>query len=191
MRREQILRKAASEFAERGYYATTITHILDGLGIARGTFYLYFENKRAIFEELLKNLTDRLAGAIAVIDVEHPTRTPREQLNDNLERVFRVLLEDPSTSIILLEGGRGGDPDFERRVQEFFDHAHFLLKRSLIRGREMGLLRPIDTDLFADCIFGAVKEVVRRVAKSPGAAAEVPMLVDRLIEYHAYGVFET
>ncbi|MCZ7583791.1 MAG: TetR/AcrR family transcriptional regulator [Deltaproteobacteria bacterium] len=38
-RRDQILRKATKEFAERGYHATAISHILDGLNIARGTFY--------------------------------------------------------------------------------------------------------------------------------------------------------
>ncbi len=40
-------------FAAKGYHGTRISDIIDAAGIARGTFYLYFESKSAIFLELI------------------------------------------------------------------------------------------------------------------------------------------
>ncbi len=188
-RREQILEKAAREFAARGYHATTIAHILDGLGIARGTFYLYFENKRAIFDELIKSLMERLAGAIRVIDLADTERGPHDQLQDNLVRVFTILLEDRGAAKILLEGGGGADPEFEKKIDEFYAHARFLLKRSLEHGRRIGLLRPIDKGFFADCALGAVREVIRHALSQPPEKADVARLAAQLIDYHTHGVF--
>ena len=48
-RRQQILTVARDVFARRGYHAAKIDDIVAAAGIARGTFYLYFEDKRAIF----------------------------------------------------------------------------------------------------------------------------------------------
>src|ERR1700712_1327200 len=47
-RSTQIQVVARTLFARRGYHETTIQDILDGAGIARGTFYLHFDSKRAI-----------------------------------------------------------------------------------------------------------------------------------------------
>ena len=52
-RRAQILAIAATVFAEKGYHDAKIEDIVARARVARGTFYLYFEDKRAIFEELV------------------------------------------------------------------------------------------------------------------------------------------
>src|SRR5215472_15244370 len=52
-RRAQILAHARDVFAKRGYHAAKIDDIVSAAGVARGTFYLYFEDKRAIFEEIV------------------------------------------------------------------------------------------------------------------------------------------
>ena len=67
-RRQQILDAARRLFAERGYHATSIHDIIRTADIARGTFYLYFESKRAIFVELLDEFFHTLAGAVRRID---------------------------------------------------------------------------------------------------------------------------
>jgi len=50
-RRQQILSVAREAFAKRGYHQTTIDDIVVQAGVARGTFYLYFEDKRAVFSK--------------------------------------------------------------------------------------------------------------------------------------------
>ena len=63
-RRKAILQAARRAFAEKGYHHTHVADIIAGAGIARGTFYLYFESKNAIFLELLDQLLDELQASI-------------------------------------------------------------------------------------------------------------------------------
>jgi AcrR family transcriptional regulator len=57
-RHAQILNAAAEVFARRGYQRATVKEIARQAGIAAGTIYLYFENKR----DLLLAIADRLIG---------------------------------------------------------------------------------------------------------------------------------
>jgi len=58
VRRSQILEAAAGVFAERGYARATMKEIAARAGVAPGTIYLYFENKR----DLLLSIADQLIG---------------------------------------------------------------------------------------------------------------------------------
>ena len=69
MRRAAVLEAARTRFADEGYHATSIDDIIETAGIARGTFYLYFESKRAIFDELLDELFTTLASTVKRIEV--------------------------------------------------------------------------------------------------------------------------
>ena len=59
-RRAQILAAAKEVFAEAGYHEASINAIIERAGIARGTFYLYFTSKAAVFDALL----DEAMGAL-------------------------------------------------------------------------------------------------------------------------------
>lgn len=56
-----LLDAARDAFETRGYRATTVADIVERAGTARGTFYLYFRNKEAVFYELMRELGDVLA----------------------------------------------------------------------------------------------------------------------------------
>ena len=44
--RNVILQSAKTVFIEKGYHNTSISDIIRQTGLARGTFYLYFQNKK-------------------------------------------------------------------------------------------------------------------------------------------------
>jgi AcrR family transcriptional regulator len=67
-RRQQILNHARDVFALRGYHAAKIEDIVAAAGVARGTFYLYFEDKRAIFEEIVDGVLARIGMTIVRVD---------------------------------------------------------------------------------------------------------------------------
>ena len=52
-RREQLLTAALRVFGRHGYHGTRVETIITAAGVARGTFYLYFEDKRALFAALM------------------------------------------------------------------------------------------------------------------------------------------
>ncbi len=55
-KRSHILETAISEFAERSYTGFSITHMVTRAGIAKGSFYQYFENKLDLYRYLLLNV---------------------------------------------------------------------------------------------------------------------------------------
>lgn len=58
--RQLLLAAAESVFGEKGYDQASISEITGGAGVAQGTFYVYFHDKKEIFVELVKSLNDRL-----------------------------------------------------------------------------------------------------------------------------------
>lgn len=55
-----LLESAVQIFAEKGFHQTKIKDITDNASLAAGTFYIYFKNKDALLEELLKKYFEQL-----------------------------------------------------------------------------------------------------------------------------------
>src|ERR1700753_2395495 len=75
-RRRQILDAAKHVFAEAGYHGASIHAIIDRADIARGTFYLYFESKSAVFSSILDEAMEQLRRHMHRIEVEDPKAPP-------------------------------------------------------------------------------------------------------------------
>lgn len=73
-RKAELLRQAAELFAERGYARTRVSDIVKAAGVAKGLFYWYFDNKDALFNELIEDTSRKLRGAQAdaVTDIADP-----------------------------------------------------------------------------------------------------------------------
>lgn len=181
-RRQQILSNAREVFAKRGYHAAKIDDIVAAAGVARGTFYLYFEDKRAIFEEIVDRTFARLGMAIVRVDTEHPTRSVGDQIKENIRRVVRELLEDPATTKILLSDAVGLDPAFDRKLLSFYEEVGKLLESSLADGQERGIVAPGDARIFAIMILGALKELMYQVVMR-GLAYPEERIIDEIFTF--------
>src|SRR5438046_10621848 len=53
-RRQQLIDAAKDVFAKKGYHAATVDDITRAAGVAKGTFYLYFGEKREVYYELVR-----------------------------------------------------------------------------------------------------------------------------------------
>jgi AcrR family transcriptional regulator len=66
-RRQAILDAALTVFAERGYEAARLDDVAAKAGVAKGTLYLYFNDKEALFEALVRGavspILDRVGEA--------------------------------------------------------------------------------------------------------------------------------
>jgi AcrR family transcriptional regulator len=63
--RRRLLDAAETVFGELGYERASISEVTRLAGVAQGTFYLYYPNKKAIFVELVEDLGHRLRRHIA------------------------------------------------------------------------------------------------------------------------------
>lgn len=159
-RRAAVLGVARRLFADQGYHATSIDDIIAAAGIARGTFYLYFENKRAIFDELLDDLFMTLAATVRRIEIGPDAPPPVEQMNATVDRVLDTLLDKRELAHILLREAVGIDDEFDAKLEQFYGRLEALIVRAVDSGQRMHLVRQCDATMVARCVLGAAKELV-------------------------------
>jgi AcrR family transcriptional regulator len=189
-RRAAVLVAARKVFAKNGYHQTSIDDLIEEAGIARGTFYLYFESKRAIFDELLEELFVTLQGSVRRIDVGPAAPPPVSQMNETVDRVLETLLQHRELASILLREAVGIDADFDRKLADFYGRLEALIMRAVDTGRELGLVRPCEARVVARCILGSVKEVVHfAFVENDPAQLDLRQLGRELIAFSLEGLF--
>lgn len=55
-KRDAILRSAIEEFSEHGFGNTHLAAVAERAGVAKGTLYLYFESKEALFADVVRHI---------------------------------------------------------------------------------------------------------------------------------------
>lgn len=171
-RRQDILNHARDVFAQRGYHTAKIDDIVAAAGIARGTFYLYFEDKRAVFEEIVDRAFTQIAMAIVRVDPNDTARSVGEQIHENIRRIVGTLLKDRRTTKILLSDAMGVDPAFDTKLQRFYEVVETMLVESLREGQDLGVIAPGDPRMFAFLTLGAMKETLFQVVHRDAAYTE-------------------
>lgn len=171
-RRETTHRKlveaAGAAFASIGYAGTSPDGIARDAGVTRATFYLHFPTKAAVFKAVLDALVARLSEAVQGVDLTEEAATPAAQLTGNLLRVLDVLLEDRGLARVLLVEAPGKEPAVDADLDVFFSHVRGMIREALTDGRPVGLVRPLDVDVCAHALLGAVQGVmVGRLVRDP------------------------
>jgi len=64
VRRDEILQVAQRLFYSQGYESTSVQNIIDIVGIAKGTFYHYFNSKQALLEELIAIMVEAIMNTL-------------------------------------------------------------------------------------------------------------------------------
>ena len=159
-RRVQILAAARDVFAKRGYHQTTINDIVLSAGVARGTFYLYFEDKRAVFVDLIDRFAAKLSMAIERIVTDDPARPVANQVKENIRAIIRTCLSERIMTKILFTGAVGVDPEFDRKIATFYDTVLQLLTESLKDGQALGIVADGEPRVLAYLSIGAFKELL-------------------------------
>jgi AcrR family transcriptional regulator len=186
-RRKQLLGHARDVFAEKGYHTAKIDDIVAQANVARGTFYLHFADKRAVFEELVDDFLVRIGNAIERIHLEEGATPPLLQLRNNVYRVLGVGLSDPGMTRILLKNAAGLDPDFDRKVRGFYRTLEELLALSLLNGQRLGLVRTGERRVLGAMSLGAIKELLLQAVESR-IPADARALTDEVMRFLAGGI---
>lgn len=105
-RRDQIIAAAAGCFSRSGYHATTMADIAEAAGVSKGTPYLYFPGKEALFIALYEDWDCGLAARIdaAVGELAEPARhSPRSILTAVASAIAAHVLENRQACRVLME----------------------------------------------------------------------------------------
>ncbi len=154
-RRAQLLQAARVVFAERGYQRSSVSHIIKQAGVARGTFYNYFDSKKAVLQEVLVDLTEHIHGVVQPIEVDQPIPP---QVVSNITRLVQTLSE--SRDVPPLLNAVGFEEEADEVLRSFYADATERIARALRRGEEIGVVRAGDQTLRARCLLGLVREPI-------------------------------
>ncbi|MEI3607056.1 TetR/AcrR family transcriptional regulator [Pseudogracilibacillus sp. SE30717A] len=83
-RRNEILDVAEMFFTTKGYSKTTIKDILNEVGIAKGTFYYYFQSKEEVMDAVITRFVETGVKAAKVIASDPNLKAP--------EKIFRIIM---------------------------------------------------------------------------------------------------
>ena len=99
--RAAIIAAAEIVFAELGYAEASIVRITERAGVAQGTFYLYFDSKLQVFEELVEDLNRRVRHAMGEASAAAPNRIEGERAG--FRAYFAFTAEHPALYRIVRE----------------------------------------------------------------------------------------
>lgn len=189
-RREQILVVAAKVFAEKGYRVASVTDIVEGAHMGRGTFYLYFDSKREVFLELIEKYFE---GFEAVLRDNHRRVRSSARDNgdllevwrDNIVRLLEYHCERPELTSVVYHDAVGRDADFREKVEELSEVARKHLKEELNTMARHGLVRKCDLDVVTSIVLGStVYAIMEHVVMGESGHRNLQELAAEIIGYH-------
>jgi len=190
-RRQQLLTAATAVFAARGYRAAGISDIVSAAGVARGTFYLYFESKAQVFMAIADDFYDRLEMAIAGgtgLDLPPCATDGRSILRASFHRWFEFFHLHRLAATVMLKEGAAIDPRFDRAIAELRQSAYSHLAQRISRFQQMGMMRAsLAPEIVAHLQVGMFEELVKAFVLS-AEHPDIDGLADQLADFEWNGV---
>lgn len=187
-RRQQILDAALSVFAEHGYHGAAISDVVKAAGVARGTFYLYFDSKEAIFQELLTELLSTLRTSVRGVDTSGG-RSAEEQLQVIVADILRTAERNQALTRIIFREAVGLDERVDSLLGNFYDELLGYIERALLLGAAVGLLRPVaEPAMVATCILGSLRGVVQRYLLNLEETVPIDRIAQAVVDHHLRGL---
>jgi len=175
--RARILKAAVASFERHGYEQTTSAEIARRAGIAVGTVYRYFKDKRAILLELLDGTVNEIANY--VIENLQPDawrgRDPRTGVRTLIDALFHTRTINPGMQRILWER-YFKDPAFRRAVQAIEYRVRAAMLDLFTALKAEGRLRVDDLATAAFVVYTAIEWTAARLMLG-GARAETDSAV--------------
>jgi len=106
-KRQAILDAALDEFTAKGFAAARMDDVAVRAGVAKGTIYLYFSDKEALFQELVRTSLVPIVGSLKIPErAEVSVRVLLEAFADTVVREVLETRRGDLIRLVISEGGR-------------------------------------------------------------------------------------
>ena len=146
--RHRLLEAAEQVFAQHGYHDASIVKITEAAGVGQGTFYLYFDGKKRIFDELVLDLNARVRRAMTEASSQGTTRAESELLG--FGAFFRFTAEHPALYRIIRQA-EFVSPEMLEYHYERLSHGYVEALAQAVKDGEVG---DIDPEVTAWALMG-------------------------------------
>ena len=142
-RREELVRAAFNQIAERGFEGLRTREVAAEVGVNIATLHYYFPTKESLIRGVVEHAMGRFRSTLA------PHGSPSDQLRNHLRAVRKLLTDEPELGSVMgelaLRSAR--DKSIAAIMTEMYDAWHATMRGLLRRAVKEGGLRPeLDTD---------------------------------------------
>lgn len=147
--RRLLLEASEAVFAEQGFERASVAEITRRAGVAQGTFYVHFADKKAAFLELVFHLNHQVRENAAQATEGLPTRESRERAG--FEAYFRHVAADPAVYRIIRESEFVDEDAYREHYRRIANPYRAGLQDAIDSGEISG---DIDAELLAYILMG-------------------------------------
>jgi len=186
-RGEQTLKKiceAAEElFAKNGYYATEIHEITQNAGVATGTLYTYFDDKKSLFLHLMDSLGRKLRRAIRLAKQEPVTDSIIEHERISI-RVFFYFVREHFGLFRIVWQAQFVDAEAFKTYYERFSRGYI---SEIKKAQESGNARDLDPALISYALMGIYSFVALKCFVFDGEEPD-EATIEELVDFISFGL---
>ncbi|WP_158233620.1 MULTISPECIES: TetR/AcrR family transcriptional regulator [unclassified Sporosarcina] len=179
--RKLLLEIAAGQFALHGFHKTKISEIVKEANVTQPTFYLYFQSKDAVFQELIDMFKTKLQNQVA------ESRLPsdmdelglKERIASGLRAVFELFQNDEEVARIgFIVSEEACDIKAQMAEQ---------IEQNLIAEAELGYFHTnLDLGVAAAAMVGAIEHLAK--TKLWAGTHTPEKLADEITKMFLYGL---
>ena len=149
-RRNEILRAAWEVFSSKDYDSATIDEIAEAAELSKGTVYLYFQSKAALFFSTLEMGIEEIFSIVQ--EVLSSNDDPVDGLNEMIKSLlnffeenvgfFRILFSERAHFELHAEVGDNGE--FKERLMDMASNLFKIVADYIQHGIDIGVFRRVD-----------------------------------------------
>lgn len=174
--KRRLLDAAEIVINDNGYQGARVSDIVGQAGVAQGSFYLHFDNKKAVYLELIdgffSHLLDATLGEHPVAQMKQPADM-RAQIHAIWSTLVLFCRSRPMLTRLVLEAQSALPLEDRERLNQHFESIAETLSHYLRATSAAGLTKPLDADLMGWVVLGMIERALYfAVFVAPDARAE-------------------
>ncbi len=188
--REKFLSAARRIFAAKGFQVTNVSDIVAEVGSGQGTFYYHFEDKQAIFDEILIQFVEKLIKVLLQNNLDTVGRIAlanHELAIRNAMNIANVFFDNLDVAKLFFEESRYVGGKAMVYMTNFYRLMYTMIEDGLREGMDEGLVpRTVDPIIFARCYVGATEKAIQDVITSE-APLDIEHFARQIVDFQTYG----
>lgn len=160
---DKIKRAASELFSTLGYHNTQVMDIVRTVGISAGTFYIYFKDKRDLFEKIagssFKDLRDHVVALRRPVNIWDRAERIRK-LEQTYNALFDYLDANPELILMVLRCSYGVDKDLDAISWFSFNSWAHDLAEDVQNWLDVGVIADVDPMIVGHAVVGMAMQII-------------------------------